>query len=114
MILALITKDQALILTTVGLETPHQLILVGLLLKFLQEAQEQSKPHVGQSMRTGLLYLNLTGLGDHLLTVEKKMRNSKDYSLTNITFTELVTDLHLLHMTLNLLGWLKLTLKKWK
>ena len=42
MILALITKDQALILTTVGLETPHQLILVGLLLKFLQEGAVQT------------------------------------------------------------------------
>lgn len=112
-ILALITKDQALILTTMDLETLHQLILVKPLLKFLQEAQEQFKPHVEQSMRTGLLCPNLTGLGDLLSTAEKKMRNSKDFSLTNITFTELVMDLHLLHMTLNLPGWLRPTLKKW-
>ena len=113
MILALITKDQALILTTMDLEILHQLILVKPLLKFLQEAQDQFKPHVEQSMKTGLLCPNLTGLGDLLSTAEKKMRNSKDFSLTNITFTELVMDLHLLRMTLNLPGWLRPTLKKW-
>ena len=112
MILALIIKGQTLILTTVDLEILHQL-LVKPLLKFLQEAQEQLKPHVEQSMRTGLMCLNLTGLGALLLTVEKKMRNSKDFSLTNITFTELVMDLHLLRMTLNLPGWLRPTQKKW-
>ena len=62
MILALIIKGQTLILTTVDLEILHQ-ILVKPLLKFLQEAQEQLKLHVEQSMRTGLMYLNLTGLG---------------------------------------------------
>ena len=113
MILALIIKDQALILTTVDLETLHQLILAKQLLKFLQEAQEQFKPHVEQLMKTGLLCPNLTGLGDLLSTAEKKMRNSKDFSLTNITFTELVMDLHLLHMTHNLPGWLRPMLKKW-